>query len=263
MAFYSGYRQRGLAPAWHRGLASPFLTLIFTIDEPLHIARHVDPGQAPDSYDALLGGLHVAAAHIRHDGAQSGVQVHLWPLAARRLLGLPAGELTNKDLGAELVLGAAVEQVRDGLRVARSWPERFSVVDTMLRRQLQDTPPVASEVGWVWSRLVRSAGTVPVHTLAREVGWSERHLANRVRQEIGLTPKVAARVIRFDRARRMLQATGGADPAGVAVACGYADQSHMSRDFVQMTGCPPGRWLAAEFGKLQDADPPAGPSLGA
>ena len=47
IAFYSGYRQAGVAPGQHRGLPSPFLTVIFTLDDPLHLAGHPDPGQAP------------------------------------------------------------------------------------------------------------------------------------------------------------------------------------------------------------------------
>ncbi|HEY7007493.1 MAG TPA: helix-turn-helix domain-containing protein, partial [Jatrophihabitantaceae bacterium] len=89
---------------------------------------------------------------------------------------------------------------------------------------------------------------VSIASIARAVGWSERHLATRFRTEIGLTPKAAARVIRFDRARRMLRARTGAD---VAARCGYFDQSHLVRDFVSFTGLSPSAWLAAEFGNVQ------------
>ena len=65
VAGYTGYRQRGLPPARHRGLPSPYLTLIFTLDEPLSIEAHPDPGQPPGEFRALLGGLHSAPALIR------------------------------------------------------------------------------------------------------------------------------------------------------------------------------------------------------
>ncbi|HJZ28258.1 MAG TPA: AraC family transcriptional regulator, partial [Streptosporangiaceae bacterium] len=77
MAHYTGYRQRGVPPALHRGLPSPFLTLIFTLDEPLVLLAHPDPRQPPGDFGALLGGLHSAPALITHDGAQSGIQVAL------------------------------------------------------------------------------------------------------------------------------------------------------------------------------------------
>ena len=60
VAGYVGYRQRGVPPAVHRGLPSPFLTLIFTLDEPLTMAAHPDSAQAPGSFQTLLGGLHTS-----------------------------------------------------------------------------------------------------------------------------------------------------------------------------------------------------------
>src|SRR5207237_9844536 len=93
VAWYTGYRQRGVPPARHRGLQSPYLTLIFTLDEPLTIEAHPDPGQQPGEFGTLLGGLHSVPALITHAGAQSGLQVALRPLGARVLLGLPAGEI--------------------------------------------------------------------------------------------------------------------------------------------------------------------------
>lgn len=155
------------------------------------------------------------------------------------------------DLPAEVLLGSAAEEVGDKLRAARSWTDRFREVDSVLARLLQEAPPVAAEVAWAWARLIDTGGRVAVHTLAGEVGWSERYLSTRLRKETGLTPKVAGRVIRFDRARRMLQRTGGINLAGVAHSCGYFDQAHMSREFLQMAELPPKQWLDTEFGKVQ------------
>src|SRR5580692_6328722 len=101
VAWYTGYRQRGVPPAVHRGLPSPFLTLILTLDEPLTMAAHADPRQPPGEFGTLLGGLHSRPALIAHEGAQSGIQVALRPLGARTLLGLPAGELAAIDVPAD------------------------------------------------------------------------------------------------------------------------------------------------------------------
>src|SRR5215472_8161956 len=135
VAAYTGYRQRGVPPARHRGLPSPYLTLIFTLDEPLAIEAHPDPGQPPGEFGTLLGGLHSAPALITHAGAQSGIQVALRPLGARALLGLPAGELAELDVPAEAVLGGVCAELRDRVRAAAGWPERFAVLDELLLRR--------------------------------------------------------------------------------------------------------------------------------
>lgn len=264
IAWYSGYRQRGVAPAVHRGLPSPYLTLIFTLDEPLTVLAHPDPAQAPADFGTLLGGLHASPALIAHQGAQSGIQVMLKPLGARALLGLPAGELAQVDVPSDAVLGDIASRIHDRVRAADGWPERFSVLDEDFAALLgAEHPVMPREVTWAWRLLLRSGGTLPVARLAAETGWSSRHLASRFRAEIGLTPKTAARVIRFDQARRRLvdpAALGGAalglsgpklGLAELAVTCGYFDQAHLAREFRALSGCPPSQWLAEEFRNVQ------------
>ena len=256
VAWYSGYRQAGLPPALHRGLPSPYLTLIFTLDDPLTLLRHPDPRQAPGDYSTLLGGLHTTPALIAHEGSQSGIEVALAPLGARTLLGLPAGELAGLDLPADAVLGRLAAEIQERVQAAPSWQRRFQVLDELLLRQAQlarapaRTP--APEVARAWRVLLSSGGTAPAAALAAEVGWSGRHLADRFQEHIGLTPKSAARVVRFDRARRMLP--GRQRLADVAATCGYYDQAHLSREFHALAGCSPSDWLAAE--NPRDTDDP-------
>jgi AraC-like DNA-binding protein len=200
---------------------------------------------------------------IRHRGYQSGVSILLNPLGARALLGLPAGEIASIDLEADEVLGPPARELRERIRAAGTWAQRFAAVDAMLLRRLAAGGPIGTEppapVGYAWQRLLTSAGTSGVAELAHEIGWSERHLSGRFRAEIGLTPKEAARMIRFDRARRLVAAAPLGSLARVAVECGYYDQAHLDRDFRQFAGCAPTRWLAEEFRIVQDDVGPAGP----
>jgi AraC-like DNA-binding protein len=259
VAHYTGYRQRGVPPARHRGLPSPFLTLIITLDEPLVLLAHPDPRQPPGDFGTLIGGLHSTPALIIHDGAQSGIQVALRPLGARVLLGLPAGELAQIDLPAETVLGGACAELRARAVAAAGWPERFAILDEILLRlagpRLAGAGPApAPEVRWAWRQLLASGGTARIADLAAGTGWSGRHLTSRFRTEIGLTPKAAARVIRFDQARHLLirhAADDGYRLADLAAACGYFDQAHLAREFRSLAGCPPSQWLTEEFRNVQ------------
>jgi AraC-like DNA-binding protein len=187
------------------------------------------------------------------------------PLGARALLGLPAGELAEIDVPADMVLGAACAELRDRAVAAAGWPERFAILDEILLR-LASPADVAPEVGWAWRRLLESGGRMRMADLAAGTGWSGRHLASRFRAEIGLTPKAAARVIRFTRARTLLARQAIADQNGyglavagqngyrladTAAACGYFDQAHLAREFRALAGCPPSQWIAEEFRNIQ------------
>ncbi|MCY1142193.1 helix-turn-helix transcriptional regulator [Actinoplanes sp. Pm04-4] len=247
VAGYSGYRQRGVAPMRHLGLPSPYLTMILTMDEPLVMAAHPDPRQPPGSYDSLIGGLHLTPAVIVHEGRQSGVQVALRPLGCRALLGVPAAELVGLDVDASALLGSTVvAQLRERLCLAADWPSRFAVVDSVLRAHLRGDKSVKPEVAYAYGSIVSGQS---VKSVAAEVGWSDRHLTNRFRAEVGLRPKETARVARFDRARRALHP--GTLIGDVAAAHGYADQSHLVREFRALAGCTPSEWISEQFDFIQ------------
>jgi AraC-like DNA-binding protein len=255
VGWYSGYREAGTRPAVHRGLPSPYLTLIVSLWEPLAIARHPTSRQAPGQFETLAGGLHTNPALVVHRGWQSGIQIALSPLGARALLGVPAAEIAQIDVEADLLLGPAALEIADRAREAATWRDRFAVVDEVLGRMLRAEARPRIEIAGAWRRIVSSGGSISVDGLARMVGWSPRLLGERFRAEIGLTPKTALRVVRFDRARRLLQRRVAAGQplalADLAAECGYYDQAHLAAEFRALAGAPPSRWLAEEFRNLQ------------
>jgi AraC-like DNA-binding protein len=108
--------------------------------------------------------------------------------------------------------------------------------------------------------MVRSRGRVRVDELAAQVGWSRERLWWRFRSQIGLTPKRAAQLVRFDHAAHRLAA--GDSAALVAAESGYVDQSHLNRDAIAFAGLTPGAVAAAPWLAVDDvawAAPDYGP----
>lgn len=245
VAGYVGYRRDGGPPFQHRGLPSPFLTMVIAIDDPLTMLAHPHPDQPPGDYWSLVGGLHLRPALIAVPARHAGVQIAIRPLGARALFGLPAGELAHRDVPADAVLGPLAARLQERVNAAPTWSARFAAVDADLAAAVRDGPGVRPELTWSWRRIVSSGGTVRVRDLAAEVGLSTRQLSEVLRRETGLSPKAAARVVRFDRARHRL-ARGGSAIGQVAVECGYFDQAHLDREFRELAGVAPSRWLAEE-----------------
>jgi AraC-like DNA-binding protein len=228
--------------------------MIVTLHDPLCLAR---PGAGDGEvrrYDALVGGLHAVPVNIVHSGYQSGIQLSLTPLGARALLGVPAGALAGLDVPAEEVVGRSIQVVREKLLATTSWTVRFSILDQWLGGVSDHDVAWRPELAEAWRLIVGSGGMLPIDRAAREVGWSPRHLRTQMVAEIGFTPKTAARVVRFDRARRILQARrNGASLALAELAAthGYADQAHLAREFRDFAGCSPSQWMADEFPIVQ------------
>ena len=250
---YVGYRMRGMPAGVHRGLPSRHMTFIVSIGPGIDITTHTDPTQAPGTFGCVLSGLQATPAMISHGGHQEGVAIELSPLGSRVLLGMPARELWNRSVEWADVVGPPGRELWERLQGPAPWVDRFAVCDDVLGRLARHDVDVAPELRVAWQALVGSGGSAPVGELARRVGWSRQHLARRFGEEFAVRPKLAARVLRFERASRLLRAgTGTGTIAEVAAACGYFDQSHLDRDFSALAGCAPTVWLAEEVPSVQD-----------
>lgn len=240
-----GYHYAGFGAGVHRGLPSRHLTVVLSLDDPLDMTLPKAPGSRV-SFGALIGGLHAAPVSIHHDGTQHGVQLQLTPLGARALFGMPSAELAHQVVPLDAALGRVAAELGDRLYTAPGWDARFAALDAVLGAVMQPVRPPRAEVAYVLDRLQATAGGAGIGALAREIGWSRRHLAEQFRREYGLTPKLLARVLRFDRARWMVARPDRPSLAEVAAVCGYADQAHMTHDWVEFAGASPLSWLAEE-----------------
>ncbi|TCO35124.1 AraC-like DNA-binding protein [Kribbella steppae] len=262
VAEVTGYAYPGELPALHRGLPSQYLTLVITLDEPLGLAW---PGSPVRMFDTVVGGLHSTAVHISQSPNRSGIQLALRPAAARALLGLPPGELASMVVELDDILGSPAHVVGERLREARTWVERFDLVENLLLEHWADepAPETRAELGWAWRRLRETAGAVGVEDLASEVGWSRRHLTDRFTNEYGLGPKVAARVMRFEQAVGQLRRYPKLRLADLSAELGYADQAHLTREWNTIAGCSPRQWLTEEvLPNVQDETVGAGAESG-
>lgn len=165
------------------------------------------------------------------------VQVRLSPLIARAILGVAPVDLVGTVVPLGDLWGREAERIRERMAETSSWQERFALTDLLLARRHETKASVDPEVAWSWRRIVAGRGLVRVDELAAEVGWSRKRLWSRFRSQIGLPPKLAAKLVRFDHAAHRLAAGEGA--ARVAAEVGYADQSHLHRDVVAFTGMTP------------------------
>jgi AraC-like DNA-binding protein len=96
---------------------------------------------------------------------------------------------------------------------------------------------------------------VPIAHLRGETGWSKTRLVSTFRDQIGVAPKLYARIVRFTRAAELLQA-GRSSLIDVALAAGYYDQPHMNADFRDLSGMTPREFSAFEHA---DVRPPGEP----
>jgi AraC-like DNA-binding protein len=196
-------------------------------------------------------------------GAGERLQIRLEPVAATAVLGAST-ELSGAMVSLKEVWGRDAGRAEDQLRTAASWDERFTIAAEILGRRLGARLRVDPEIAYTWRRTLTSRGRVRVDDLADEVGWSRKRLWSRFRSQLGITPKRAAQLVRFDHAAHLL-ATGHA-PASVAAESGYADQSHLHREVKAFAGLTPtavavAPWLAIDGVAWPASSPTRSPAV--
>ncbi|MGF0174146.1 helix-turn-helix domain-containing protein [Streptomyces sp. Marseille-Q5077] len=229
----AGFRDRVAGGLDLQVLPQPAVIVVIGLgDVPLTVEGPA--GHLP--LNSFVAALSPGSARIRGERVEC-IEMRLSPRAAYELLGVSPYELDRSITPLKDLWGRHEERLRAQLGEAATWQERLALMDEFLIRRAADAPAMAPEVAAAWDLIVNQRGRVRVDNLAASCGWSRKRLWSRFTAQVGLTPKRAAMLVRFDHAARAL--TVGHNAADVALACGYTDQSHLHRDVLAHAGCTP------------------------
>jgi AraC-like DNA-binding protein len=240
---YVGFSETSVAPLRRRETPSGTPVLIVNLGVPLEVWA---PGRArvahADSFVARVSDLPATTAF---QGTSAGVQVNFTPLGLHLFCGLAMDELPDPAVGLTELLGAEGRRLTELLEDARDWESRFALLDAAIERRAAVARSPTPSVQWAWRALESSAGRVEIGRLSDRIGCSRRHLIAGFREQIGVPPKTAARIVRFDRAAQLVRGDSQASLARIAGGCGYHDQAHLTREFRDLAGITPAAYRAA------------------
>lgn len=247
---FGGFCERTTTSVDRFELPAASSVIILCCGEPVTLQSALNPGFAR-RLDAFSAGLQVPAQRVTHAGINDCVEIRLPPLAAYALFG---GAMTEANPNAINLLEIAprpTAMLLDRLRTTTAWPDRLAAVDRYLARGFAESKRwVPPELMWAWRTLEQSKGQVAIRSLARTIGWSERHLIRRFLTYFGVRPKAIARRLRFNHAFDLLSVHSADEIRTVALDAGFSDQSHMTREFQTFAGVTPRVLRAARFKDL-------------
>ncbi len=236
---FHAYTEHHTAPVRRREPPSGLATLVINLGPTLHVEHPPGARASFGPGTGFFAGLHSRYAVTETSGAQQGVQIMLTPTGARRLLGMPLQEAGGGLIQPADLFGPVAHEMIERLQQAGSHTARLEIMAHVTQRLLANSSSVPRDLAWAMDRLQASCGRIAIGTLSDQLGCSRRSFIARFHHEFGITPKVLARVLRFDRAAGILRRGCGSGLAELALACGYADQSHLAREFRAFAGCPP------------------------
>jgi AraC-like DNA-binding protein len=242
----AGFRDRGCTPPGLRLIPHPAVTLVLVFGGTIAVEDALGRRQQGSFVTGL--GFGEALRALRAESFEC-LQIRLSPVVAHAVLGGAVADLASTVVPLDDLWGRESAEVLERLAGLSSWDERFGLADAWLAHRAA-AAPVSAEVAWAWRGIVAGRGSVRVERLAAELGWSRKRLWSRFQAQIGLPPKRAAKLVRFDHAVHGLAA--GRAPAGVAAEGGYTDQSHLHRDVVAFTGLTPAAVAGEPFLAVDD-----------
>jgi AraC-like DNA-binding protein len=208
----------------------------------VHLAdpfREVESGITQAS--ALTAGQLTRAISVQPGGRVRTVAIRLTPAGARALLGTPHHLLTD----TLTPLDAVDRRLSDRLTSVLSYTAPIEGVLDSLAGALTThrfRPPRTEALAAL--RLVeRRAGLLTVDDLCAGTGLSSRTLERIFLDLAGVPPRLYLRLVRFRHAVREAETKMSRRWTDVALACGYYDHAHFTRDFRSLAGCPPSAWL--------------------
>jgi AraC-like DNA-binding protein len=204
-------------------------------------------GAGPEHLETVwLGGTQSGPLVVEQPAYQSVLGVRLHATGAYALFGRPMREVHDLTVHLTDLVGGEADELHARCHEAVSVDARFRVLAAWLAKRLGQARGANEPIAWAAARIDRSDGAVAVAELRRQTGLSKARLAAAFREQVGMAPKLYARVVRFRRLLALLQ-QGSAPLVEVALAAGYYDQPHMNSDFRELAGLTPGEFLAARY----------------
>ena len=194
-------------------------------------------------------GLLETAIEMRYPADVCTFGIRLHPARAATFLGIPPASIVN----IVSPLGLVSEALDDRLaEVVKTHPridsaESHEAIENILIEHSRRAPATDDVIVRAVDRLLGADVPIAVSDLAGELGVSARHLHRRFLDEVGVSPKRLERLARFARAWRQAVMGPPLTWADLALANGYADQSHLVREFHSFGARPPAHLFTAEW----------------
>lgn len=201
--------------------------------------RAMNDGRSELQPRVLFGGPGTRPVRLAPTGHVDVIGARFEAGAAARLAGGSLEGFVDRIVALDEIAAALARGLDEELASPACGERWTDVLERRLEPLLGRAPQAVERAV---ARVRATRGRTSVDELAREVGLSPRQLERRFRAEVGVGPKMLARIARFQHAWQLIGRTPTL--ASAAARAGYFDQAHMVRDFQRFAGASPRRFLA-------------------
>ncbi len=234
----------GQTPRKERIVPSGTSELVINLrDDEIRINHPAHPKKNRCLSGAVLSGPYSSVLVVDAMQHESMLGVHFKPGGAFPFLGTLASELTNSHADLADLWGRPALELRERLCAVGTPRQRFQIMEEVLTDRLRCYRKRHLAIAIALDAFGPDGTGASVRDVAREVAMCQRRFSEVFAAQVGLTPKVFCRILRFQRARTLADQIKKPDWAQIALTCGYFDQSHLVNNFQEFSGFTPTQYL--------------------
>lgn len=175
-------------------------------------------------------------AHIVSDSNTEMVVAVFYPHTIGLFIDIPPSAFYNQEISGYDIENRQLSQLANQIFECPDFESTISLIERWLTSRIKPSLNI-KRIGTSLSAMLRFP-SVSVDTLASVACLGRKQFGRIFREYVGMNPKEYGRIVRFQRALWMMQ-LGSHDYADIAYANGYADQSHLIREFRQFSSMTP------------------------
>lgn len=224
-------------------LPAPNVDLMINFGDPFQVYAADDKQPPVTCSESWWVGLQSRYTVVEFPPNTNVLSMSFKPGGAYPFLHLPLSELQDQVIPLAALWGSFAAEVRDRLYDVPAATERIALLERLLLARLCEVPSGWGAMQFAVGRIARRHGVISIRALSGEMNMSHKHLIAQFKRMIGISPKLLARIYRFQHLLTHIDPTQPVNWAEVAHQLSYHDQSHFSKDLKAFTGLSPGNYL--------------------
>lgn len=185
-----------------------------------------------------FSGFYNRPVYYHTDFAASMIIVTFTPVGLQQMLQFSLAEISNCNLDVRDASAGDHDFLCNEMFSTEDWSSRIRMLDEFFFHKFREVefPERAAHIA---GYIMKTGGDKPIKSICSELGIGERTLQRTFLNGLGVTPKAFSKLVRFQRAVKVMAGAPGRSLTDISYSLGYFDQAHFIREFKSLYGASP------------------------
>lgn len=158
-------------------------------------------------------------------------------------------KLYNRVISASEYFPDSIDELRASIIHQENVKDKLNLVQEWLDDNYKSAESINTSIYNACLKIVSNPTLNTLHQFKSDIRYSEKQFIHHFKIQVGITPKIFQRIIRFNQILPKLQGKETIEWTQISEECGYFDQSHFIRDFKRFSGFNPSEFLVSSSGR--------------